>query len=99
MTIPKDKILDLLRDRGNDDAKIRQADNERPDPVDPEQHRDLLEKLGIDPQELIAGLGDRLDLQPGGAPAATRTGDGGPGRECGTAAPSATAEGRRRPAQ
>ena len=91
MTIPKDKILDLLRDR-----EVQQ--HELPDQVDPEQHRDLLEKPGIDPQELIAGLGDRLGLEPGGAPAATRTGDGGPGRECGTAASSATAGARRRPA-
>jgi hypothetical protein len=61
MTIPKDKILDMLRDRG-DDAKVQQADNELPDQVDPEQHRDLLEKLGIEPQELLGGIGGKLGL-------------------------------------
>jgi hypothetical protein len=61
MTIPKDKILDLLRERGADD-KLEQAQNELPDQVDPEQHRDQLEKLGIDPQDLIGGVGDKLGL-------------------------------------
>jgi hypothetical protein len=61
MTIPKDKILDLLRERGADD-KIQQAEQELPDQVDPEQHRDQLEKLGIDPQDLLGGIGDKLGL-------------------------------------
>ena len=65
MQIPKDQILDLLRSRGEDD-KAAQADSELPDQVDPEQHCDLLERLGIDPQELIGklggGLGDKLGL-------------------------------------
>jgi hypothetical protein len=59
--IPKDKIIELLRERGAED-KIRQAEQELPDQVDPEQHRDQLEKLGIDPQDLIGGIGDRLGL-------------------------------------
>jgi hypothetical protein len=61
MTIPKDKILDLLRERGADD-KIQQAEQELPDQVDPEAHRDQLEKLGIDPQDLLGGVGDKLGL-------------------------------------
>ena len=56
MQIPKDKILDLLRSRGEDD-KAQQADSELPDQVDTEQHSDILNKLGIDPQDLIGKLG------------------------------------------
>jgi len=61
MEIPKDKIIEMLRERGADD-KVSQAEQELPDRVDPEQHRDQLEKLGIDPQDLIGGIGDRLGL-------------------------------------
>ena len=63
MEIPKDKILELLRSRGEDD-KAAQADGELPDQVDTEQHGDLLQKYGIDVQELAGklpgGLGDKL---------------------------------------
>jgi len=63
MEIPKDKILQLLRDRG-EPAKADQADRELPDQVDPEQHADVLAKFGIDPQELLGklpgGIGDKL---------------------------------------
>jgi hypothetical protein len=65
MEIPKDKILELLRDRGQHD-KAEQADRELPDQVDTEQHADQLSKLGIDPQELAGklpgGVGDKLGL-------------------------------------
>jgi len=56
MEIPKDKILDLLRQKGADD-KVAQAEQELPDQVDPEQHKDLLGKLGVDPQDLLGGIG------------------------------------------
>ena len=61
MEIPKDKIIGMLRERGADD-KVSQAEQELPDRVDPEQHRDQLEKLGIDPQDLIGGIGERRGL-------------------------------------
>jgi hypothetical protein len=66
MQIPKDKILELLRSRGDND-KASQADGELPDQVDTEQHADLLQKFGIDPQDLISklgggGIGDKLGL-------------------------------------
>jgi len=65
MEIPKDKILELLQQRGEPD-KAAQADQELPDQVDPEQHSGLLAKFGIDPQELLSGglggIGDRLGL-------------------------------------
>jgi len=61
MEIPKDKILDMLRERGADD-KVQQAEQELPDQVDPQQHGDLLAKLGIDPQDLLGGIGGKLGL-------------------------------------
>jgi hypothetical protein len=65
MEIPKDKIVQLLRERGQDD-RADQADSELPDQVDHQQHADLLSKFGIDPQELAGklpgGLGEKLGL-------------------------------------
>jgi hypothetical protein len=56
MEIPKDKILDLLRQRGEND-KAERADRELPDQVDPDRDRGMLEKFGIDPQDLVGSLG------------------------------------------
>jgi hypothetical protein len=56
MEIPKDQILELLRDRGDSD-KADQAEQELPDQVDPAQHAGLLEKFGLSPQDLIGKLG------------------------------------------
>jgi hypothetical protein len=65
MQIPKEQILELLRSRG-DDAKASQAEGELPDQVDTEQHAGLLQKLGIDPGDLVGqlggGLGGKLGL-------------------------------------
>jgi hypothetical protein len=59
--IPKDQILQLLRDRGDHD-KADQADQQLPDQVDPEQHSDLLKKLGINPNDLLGDIGGKLGL-------------------------------------
>jgi hypothetical protein len=63
MQIPKDKVIELIRERVGGE-KADQAANELPDQVDPEQHSDLLAKFGIDPQELLSGglggIGDKL---------------------------------------
>jgi hypothetical protein len=59
MEIPKEQILGMLRDRGQDD-KASQAEQELPDKVDPEQHGDLLSRFGLDPKELLGGLGGGL---------------------------------------
>jgi hypothetical protein len=64
MEIPKDKILELLRQRG-DDEKAQQADQQLPDQVDTEKHRGILDQLGIDPEDLLGslgGMGDKLGL-------------------------------------
>ena len=52
MEIPKDKILEMLE---GDQAD--QADKELPDQVDPERDSGLLEKFGLDPQDLLSKLG------------------------------------------
>ena len=57
MEIPKDKILELLRSRGEHD-KAQQADNDLPDQVDPDRDSGILQRLGIDPQDLMGSLGD-----------------------------------------
>ena len=56
MEIPKDKVLELLRSRGDDD-KAEQADQELPNQVDTERDAGLLSKFGIDPAELLGKLG------------------------------------------
>ncbi len=61
MEIPKDQILQMLRDRGDHD-KAQQADQQLPDQVDPEQHKDLLGQIGIDPGEILGGAGGKLGL-------------------------------------
>jgi hypothetical protein len=59
MQIDKDQIISLLRERG-DDAKADQAQQELPGQVDTDEHADLLSKLGIDPADLLGGLGGGL---------------------------------------
>jgi hypothetical protein len=56
MEIPKDKILDLIRQQGDAD-QAAQADKELPQQVDPERDSGLLEKFGITPQDVISKLG------------------------------------------
>jgi hypothetical protein len=59
--IPKDKILELLRERGEHD-KADQAQGELPDQVDTERDSGLLAKFGIDPKDLLGGMGDKFGL-------------------------------------
>ena len=64
MEIPKEQILDFLKQRGDGD-KAEQANRELPDQVDPERDKGILDKLGIDPQDLLGnlgGLGGKLRL-------------------------------------
>jgi hypothetical protein len=56
MEIPKDKILELLKQQGKDD-QVEPAREELPDQVDPERDSGLLEKFGLDPQDLLSKLG------------------------------------------
>jgi hypothetical protein len=75
MEIPKDAILQFLRERGDSD-KASEAERELPEQVDTERDSGLLARFGVDPQELMSmadkipglkeklpgGLGDRLGL-------------------------------------
>jgi len=66
MQIPKEKILELLRSRGEDD-KASKADSELPDQVDTQKHSGKLDKLGIDPEMIgklggAGGVGKKLGL-------------------------------------
>lgn len=55
MQIDKTQIIDMILSRG-DDATAEQANRELPDQVDTDQHRGLLEKFGLDPQDIISKL-------------------------------------------
>jgi hypothetical protein len=59
--IPKDQILQLMHDRG-DHGKADQADQQLPDQVDPEQHGDLLNKIGINPSDLLGDIEGKIGL-------------------------------------
>jgi len=56
MEIPKDQVLDLIRERGGGD-QATQAEQELPDQVDTERDAGLLEKLGVNPQDLLGKFG------------------------------------------
>lgn len=56
MQVDKEQIISLLRERG-DDAKADKAQEELPSQVDTEQDSAVLAKIGIDPSELLGGVG------------------------------------------
>jgi hypothetical protein len=56
MQIPKEQILELLRSRG-DQQKANQAESELPNQVDTDQDAGLLDRLGINPGDLLGQLG------------------------------------------
>lgn len=58
MEIPKEQILQMLHDRGDHD-QAQQADQQLPDQVDPDQHGGLLGQVGINPGELLGGIGGK----------------------------------------
>lgn len=53
MEIPKDMILSFIQQRAGGD-QAAQADAQLPDHVDHEQHADLLNQLGVNPQDLLS---------------------------------------------
>ena len=63
MQIPKDKIIEMIRSRGDHD-QADQANSELPDQVDTDQHSGLLSKFNVDPSDLggLGGLGDKIGL-------------------------------------
>jgi len=61
MEISKDKILEMIKSRGGNDEADK-ADSELPDKVDTDKDKGLLAKFGIDPKDLIGGIGGKLGL-------------------------------------
>jgi hypothetical protein len=57
MQIDKQQIIEFLKSRGDHD-KASQADSELPDQVDTDQHSGQLNKFGVNPKDLLGGLGD-----------------------------------------
>jgi hypothetical protein len=57
MNIDKSQIIELLRSKG-DEAKAQQAENDLPDKVDTDEHKGILDSLGLD-------VGDLAKLVPG----------------------------------
>jgi hypothetical protein len=55
MEIDKAQIIELLKSRG-DDAKAQQAQSDLPDKVDPDKDSGLLEKYGLNAQDLMGKL-------------------------------------------
>jgi hypothetical protein len=55
MQIDKQEIVNLLRERGEHE-KANQAEQQLPEKVDHEQHKGLLEQVGVDAQELLTKL-------------------------------------------
>ena len=56
MEIPKEKVIQLLRDRGQDEL-ADQAESHLPDPIDVDQHAELLKQHGVEPQRLLGHIG------------------------------------------
>lgn len=61
MQIPKDKILEMIKSRGDQD-QAGQAQAELPEQVDTEKDKGLLDKFGVDPKQLMGGMGDKLGM-------------------------------------
>jgi hypothetical protein len=57
VNIDKSQIIELLKSRGEND-KAGQAEQQLPDQVDTDQHKGILEGLGLD-------MGDLAKLVPG----------------------------------
>jgi hypothetical protein len=56
MEIDKSQILDHLKSLGKHDEASK-AESELPDKVDTDKHGDLLQKFGVNPQDLLGKLG------------------------------------------
>lgn len=64
MEIDKESVLKLIRERG-DEEQANQAENELPDRIDTDRDAGLLQRFGVDPQDLTGGLLGRGDDLPG----------------------------------
>ncbi len=61
MEIDKDTVLGLLRERGQE-REAAQAEQELPSTVDTERDAGLLQKFGVDPEELLSRFTGGADI-------------------------------------
>ncbi len=61
MEIPKDKVIELIKEHGQAD-QADQARQELPDQVDPDRDSGLLAKFGLKPEHVLGKLGGGLGL-------------------------------------
>lgn len=64
MQLDKQQIVDMIKNRGDHD-QAQQAESDLPDQVDTDQHADLLDRFGVNPDDLggaAGGIGDKLGL-------------------------------------
>jgi hypothetical protein len=61
MEIDKNTVLDLLRERGQE-QEAAQAEQELPSTVDTERDAGLLQKFGVDPEELLSRFTGGADI-------------------------------------
>ena len=66
MLFDKQSILDHMTQQGNDPQQIQQASQQLPDQVDHEQHGNMLQQFGVDPQRLANQQGGGGYDQGGG---------------------------------
>jgi len=59
--VDKDTIVNLLRERG-ETQQAGQAQRELPDQVDTDRDRNLLERFGVDPSELMSRVTGGRDI-------------------------------------
>jgi hypothetical protein len=57
MQIDKRQVVELLIARG-EQTRVYEADQDLPDPVDTVEHREVLTRLGLAPDDLEAALGN-----------------------------------------
>ena len=59
MEIPKDQVLELIKQHG-DAGQADQAEQELPDQVDTDRDAGLLQKFGLEPQDILSKLGGNI---------------------------------------
>ena len=55
MEIANESVLKLIRERG-DDEQAKQAETELPDQIDTDRYASILQRFGVDPQDLTGGI-------------------------------------------